>query len=73
MISSQLNHSFKLIEILTFPIWQQANEKERERIARELGEMEAKMIMEEIEKECEIKFHEQKTLLYKNSRDENID
>lgn len=53
MISPQLQSKIQILEMAIFPKWQKADEKEREKITRELGEFEARMILEEIDNSYE--------------------
>lgn len=52
MISNKLHSIFSILEMEAFPRWKEAGPEEKERIARELGEVEAKMIIAEIEAEA---------------------
>lgn len=49
MISDKLQGTFKVLEMLAFPEWQKANESKKLRMTKDLGELEGKMIIEEIE------------------------
>lgn len=51
MISPQLQGMMKCLEMAAFPIWQKANPVQRKVITKKLGEIEACLIIKEIEKE----------------------
>jgi hypothetical protein len=52
----KLRAQFALIEMAIFPEWLKADDKRREEIAKELGQMEAKMTIAEIEKEVALRY-----------------
>lgn len=51
MFSNKLQQKFKILEMAMFSDWQKANKKEREKICKNLGEFEAKLIIEEIKRQ----------------------
>lgn len=51
MISHKLQTIFSVLETAAFIEWQKAGPEERERITRELGRLEAKAIISEIEEQ----------------------
>lgn len=50
MISYKLHQYFNILETAIFPTWKKANKKERDWIAKKLGELKGKMIIDEIKK-----------------------
>ena len=48
MISEKLKLQMQLLETATYPLWQKANSKERQRICEKLGKHEAQQIIKEI-------------------------
>ena len=52
MISQKLFNKFQVLEMLAFPEWQKANEKQRLRITEELGKYEGQLIINKIKKEA---------------------
>lgn len=53
MISSQLQGSFFVLEMATFLVWKEADEKEKEIIVRNLAKLEAETIIKDIKKQAE--------------------
>ena len=51
MLSQKLQNLFHSIETIGFIEWQKSNPKKRERICKKIGEIEAKLIIKEIEEE----------------------
>jgi hypothetical protein len=51
MISQKLHHIFSILEMEAFPRWQKADAQGKEKISKELGEIEGKLIIKEIEEE----------------------
>ena len=56
MISSTLQQAFFMLESSMFQTWQKADKDERKRIVRNLGRFEGEMILEEINKICNLKY-----------------
>ena len=54
MISEKLQLKFWILTSAAFELWRKANQKERNRITKNLGKYQAKEILKEIEKEVEI-------------------
>lgn len=48
MITPELQATFNVLETLMFPKWQKANEIDRAKIVKKLGQIEAVMIIKEI-------------------------
>ena len=57
MISAALHNQFKILEAALFPKWQKADPVRRLEITKKLGEIEGKMILEEVNKEVKLKFY----------------
>jgi len=51
MISPKLQAKFEISRMVWFPIWQKASSKKKKEIAKMIGEMEAKLIIKEIEQQ----------------------
>jgi len=56
MISSQLQSSFLILEMATFLVWQEADEKEKETIVKNLAKLEAEAIISDINKQVKEKY-----------------
>jgi len=53
MISQKLQNTFSIMEMVSYPEYEKADKIGRDKICRELAEVEAKMIMDEIHDEVE--------------------
>ena len=55
-ISSKLRNTFWMLETAAFIEWKDATPERKEEITRQLGELEGRMIVEEIEREVNNKY-----------------
>lgn len=55
-ISNSLQTTFHLLETAAFIEWRDATPERKEEITKQLGELEGRMIIEEIEKEVELEY-----------------
>jgi hypothetical protein len=63
MIDQNLQRKFEILETVTFLQWLKANSKKRDEIVKTLARIEAKMIMENINKICDLTTIKNQTIM----------